>query len=192
MILSSAFWVTVVLIVLGLILYVIGIYNSVVSLDRSVGQVFGNLESVMKQRHDEIPKLVNACQAYMAHEAKLLEKLTHLRTGFTKASTTDKKIAVENELTRLMGKLNLTWENYPELKANEQFLQVHDRISDIEITLNDRREHFNEAVTQHNIMIARFPALLFAGLFSWNEKPLLEIAKEDKADNLTPFPLKGD
>jgi LemA protein len=191
MILSTIVWVVVGLILLGVVLYVVGVYNSVVSLDRSVGQVFGNLESVMKQRHDEIPKLVNACQAYMEHEAGLLEKLTRLRTGFQTAASADDKVRIENELTQLLGKLNLVWENYPDLKANQQFLQVHERISGLETTLNDRREQFNEAVTRHNVLIAQFPALLLAGLFNWNEKQILEIAAADKTDNLAPFPLKG-
>jgi LemA protein len=191
MILSTVVWVAVTLVVFGLILYVVGLYNSVVTLDRTVGQVFGNIESVMKQRHDEIPKLVNACRAYMEHEAGLLEQLTRLRSGFDRAASPEDKVAIENELSRLLGKLNLVWENYPVLKADAQFLQVHGRISSIETILNDRREQFNEAVTQHNVTIAQFPALLLAGVFSWKEKPILEIAAADKADNLAPFPLKG-
>jgi LemA protein len=191
MILSTIVWVVVSLIILGLVLYVVGVYNIVVALDRTVSQIFGNLESVMKQRHDEIPKLVNACRAYMEHEAGLLERLTRLRTGFRAAATTAEKVHIENELTHLLGKLNLVWENYPDLKANQQFLQVHERVSALETTLNDRREQFNEAVTQHNVTIAQFPALLVAGLFAWSEKPILEIAAADKLDNLAPFPLKA-
>jgi LemA protein len=174
MILSTIVWVVVSLFILGLILYVVGVYNIVVALDRTVSQIFGNLESVMKQRHDEIPKLVNACRAYMEHEAGLLERLTRLRTGFRAAATTAEKVHIENELTHLLGKLNLVWENYPDLKANQQFLQVHERVSALETTLNDRREQFNEAVTQHNVTIAQFPALLVASLFAWSEKPILE------------------
>jgi LemA protein len=111
MILSTIVWVVVSLIILGLVLYVVGVYNIVVALDRTVSQIFGNLESVMKQRHDEIPKLVNACRAYMEHEAGLLERLTRLRTGFRAAATTAEKVHIENELTHLLGKLNLVWEN---------------------------------------------------------------------------------
>jgi LemA protein len=191
MILSTIIWIVSALVLFGLILWAVGVYNSVVSLDRAVGQVFGNLESVMKQRHDELPKLVNACQAYMQHEAGLLEQLTRLRAGFAQAASPEEKVTIENELNRTLGKLNLVWENYPELKANQQFLQIHDRVSALETTLNDRREQFNEAVTQHNILIAQFPALLLAGAFSWREKPILEIAAADRTDNLAPFPLKG-
>jgi len=191
MIMSIITWMVLVLIVLGLALYVIGIYNSVVSLDRGVNQVFGNLESVLKQRHDEIPRLVNACRAYMKHEAGLLGKLIELRSGFQRAAMAAEKVQIENEFTRLLGRLNLVWENYPDLKANQQFQQVHERISSIETILNDRREQFNEAVTRHNVLIAQFPTLLFAGLFAWGEKPILEIAAADLADNLASFPLQG-
>jgi len=191
MIMSIITWVVLVLIVLGLALYVIGIYNSMVSLDRGVYQVFGNLESVIKQRHDEIPRLVNACRTYMEHEAGLLKKLTELRSGFQRAATAAEKVQIENEFNRLLGRLNLVWENYPDLKANQQFLQVHERISAIETTLNDRREQFNEAVTRHNLLIAQFPTLLLAGLFAWREKPILEIAAADLVDNLASFPLQS-
>ncbi len=190
MILSTVIWVVAGLVIIGLILYVVGVYNSVVSLDRSVAQVFGNLESVMKQRHDEIPKLVDTCRAYMTHERELLEKITEMRSGFEKAGNQEEKVRVENELNRLMGKFNLVWENYPELKANEQFMQIHGRITNIETIINDRREQFNEAVTRHNVTIARFPALMIAGLFTWREKTLLEISDEDKKDNLALFSVK--
>lgn len=191
MILSTVTWVVIGLLVAGLVLYVVGVYNSVISLDRSVNQVFGNLESVMKQRHDELPKLVNTCQAYMEHERGLLEKITELRSGFEQASDSDQKVRIENDLNKMLGKLNVAVENYPDLKASQQFLQIHDRISALETTLNDRREQFNEAVTHHNVTIAQFPALLVAKLFSWQEKAILEISERDKTDNPTPFPLKG-
>lgn len=191
MVLEIIVWILAALLVLGLTLYVIGVYNSVVVLDRSVTQTFGNLESVMKQRHDELPKLVNACRAYMEHERGLLEKITLLRGGFDRAATPEEKVRIENDLNRALGRLNVTLEAYPDLKASSQFQQTQERISSLETILNDRRELFNEAATSHNVLIAQFPALLIAKLFSWREKPLLEIAEEDKTDNLAPFPLQG-
>lgn len=191
MILSTLAWVILGLLIAGVLLYVIGLYNSVITLDRSVNQVFGNLESVMKQRHDELPKLVNACQAYMEHERGLLEKITALRSGYEHAANNDQKVRIENDLNAMLSKLNVAVESYPDLKASQNFLQIHDRITALETTINDRREQFNQAVTNHNITIAQFPALLVTSLFKWQEKAILEIIESDKTDNLSPFPLQG-
>lgn len=184
-------WVVIGVVIAGAALYVVGVYNSVVRFVREIYRNFGNLESILKQRHDEIPKLVNACQAYMQHERGLLEDLTRLRAGYEAAATPEEKIAVENQINRRMANLRMVWEAYPQLRANEQFLQVHGRISTLETTINDQRQLFNESVTQHNILIAEFPALLVARAFGYSEKPLLEIPEEDQQDNLAPFPLKA-
>jgi LemA protein len=138
------------------VLYVVGVYNSVVRFVREIHRHFRNLESFFKQRHDEIPKLVNACQAYMQHERGLLEDLTRLRVGYDAAGSPEEKIAVENQLNRRMAQLRHVWEAYPQLRANEQFLQVQERISALETTINDQRQLFNDAVTQHNIFVAEF------------------------------------
>jgi LemA protein len=184
-------WVVTGVVIAGLALYVIGVYNSVVRFVREIHRNFGNLETILKQRHDEIPKLVNACQAYMQHERGLLEDLTRLRTGYEAAATPEAKIRIENQLNQRMQNLRHVWEAYPQLRANEQFLQVHGRISTLETTINDQRQLFNDSVTQYNIFVAEFPTLLVAKLFGYLEKPLLEIPEEDQKDNLAPFPLKA-
>ena len=188
---QTVIWVVAGIVIAGLALYVIGVYNAVVRFVREVHRNFGNLESILKQRHDEIPKLVNACQAYMQHERGLLEEITRLRARFDAAATPEDKIRVENQLSRSMGSLRLQWEAYPQLKASEHFMQVQERMTTLETELNDQRQLFNESVTQHNIFIAEFPALLVAKLFGYIEKPLLEIPKADQQDNLAPFPLKA-
>lgn len=175
----------------GVALYVIGIYNAVVRFVREIHRNFGNLESILKQRHDEIPKLVNVCQAYVQHERGLLEEITRLRAGYEAATAPEEKIAIENLLNRQMRKLNLVFEAYPQLRASEHFMQVQGRISALETDLNDQRQLFNESVTQYNIFIVEFPALLVTRPFGYREKPLLEILEEETRDNLAPFPLKA-
>jgi LemA protein len=187
----TVIWVVAGVAIAGLVLYVVGVYNSVVRFVREIHRHFRNLESFFKQRHDEIPKLVNACQAYMQHERGLLEDLTRLRAGYEAAGSPEEKIKLENQLNRRMAELRHVWEAYPELRANEQFLQVHERISTLETTLNDQRQLFNDAVTQYNIFVAEFPTLLVAKLFGYLEKPLLEIPAEDQRDDLAPFPLRA-
>jgi LemA protein len=187
----TTIWIVAGVAIAMLALYVVGVYNSVVRLVREIHRHFRNLESFFKQRHDEIPKLVNACQAYMQHERGLLEDVTRLRVGYDAAGSPEEKVAVENQLNRRMAQLRHVWEAYPQLRASEQFLQVHGRISGLETTINDQRQLFNDAVTQHNIFIAEFPTLLVAKLFGYLEKPLLEIPAEDQRDDLAPFPLRA-
>jgi len=174
-----------------IVAYVIGVYNAVVRLTRTIEQSFANLEAFLKQRHDELAKLVNACQGYMQHERGVLEELTRLRTGYDIVQKIDEKVGIENQINQVLGRLSVVWEAYPDLKASQNFLQVQGRISGLEISINDQRQVFNASITEHNIFIAQFPAMLAAMLFGYREKPLLEIPKEDQADNLAPFPLKS-
>jgi LemA protein len=177
-------------IALAAILYVIGVYNSIVRLGRYIDKNYANLESFLKQRHDEIPKLVNACQAYMQHERGTLNELTELRTAFERAKSSEEKIRIENRLSASLGKLKVAVEAYPDLKASETFALAMQRFSVLETSINDQRQLFNDAVTQHNVYIKSFPPLLLAGAFGGQERSLLAIPKEEQVDNLAPFPLK--
>ncbi|HEY7746586.1 MAG TPA: LemA family protein [Desulfuromonadales bacterium] len=177
-------------IALAAVLYIIGVYNSVVRLTRYIDKNFANLESFLKQRHDEIPKLVNACQAYMQHERGTLQEVVALRAAFDRAGSSEEKIRIENRLNGALGKLNVAVEAYPDLKASDQFGMLMGRFSTLETSINDQRQIFNDSVTQHNICIKEFPALLIAGAIGAAERSLLEIPKEQQSDNLAPFPLK--
>ena len=171
--------------------YVIGVYNAVVRLTGTIEQQFANLEVFLKQRHDELAKLVNACQAYMQHERGTLTELTRLRSGYDLVKEIEDKIDVENQINQVLNRLNHVWENYPDLKASQNFLLVQGRMTDLETSISDQRQLFNASVTEHNIFIAQFPALLVAMLFRFLEKPLLEIPKEEQVDNLAPFQLQN-
>lgn len=190
-VLNALLFAVIGLAVAGIIAYVIGFYNAVVRLTRTIEQSFANLEVFLKQRHDELAKLVNACQAYMQHERGVLEELTRLRTGYDIVQKIDEKVGIENQINQVLGRLRHVWEAYPDLKASQNFLQVQGRISGLESSINDQRQLFNASITEHNIFIAQFPAMLAAMLFRCGEKPLLEIPKEDQADNLAPFSLQG-
>lgn len=177
-------------IALSVVLYVIGVYNGIVRLTRYIDKNFANLESFLKQRHDEIPKLVNACQAYMQHERGTLQEITQLRSAYDQAKSSEEKIKVENQLNSALGKLNIAVEAYPNLKASTQFLVAMERFSALETAINDQRQLFNDSVTQYNIHIKEFPALVVANAFSAKERTLLAIPKEEQTDNLAPFALK--
>ena len=191
MVADTVVWIVLGVAVLGLVLYMVGLYNTFVRLGFANDQAFANIDSVLRQRHDEIVKLVNACQAYMEHERGVLEDLTRLRTGIDTAAGTEAKVRAENALTRQLDKLRMVWEGYPDLKASQNFLQAQGRMSTIETTLNDHREFFNASATEYNTYIRQFPPLLFAPVLGFGKRSLLETPEELRADIPQPFPLKS-
>ncbi|MFH1603452.1 MAG: LemA family protein [Pseudomonadota bacterium] len=191
MVVDLVTWIVVGLVALGLVLYLVGLYNTLVRMATANNQALANIDSVLRQRHEEITKLVNACQAYMEHERDTLVELTRMRTGAEGAKGTDARIQAENLLTRQLGKLRVVWEAYPALRASDNFLQAQERMSALETTLNDRREFFNASATEYNTFIRQFPPLVFAPLFGFRARPLLETPEEKRADIPQPFPLKN-
>ena len=183
-------WIVVGVVVLGTLLYLVGLYNSFIRMALANDQAMANIDSVLRQRHEEITKLVNACRAYMEHERDTLEDLTRMRTGAEGAKGTDAKVQAENALTRQLGKLRMVWEAYPALRASENFQQAQERMSALETTLNDRREFFNASATEYNTFIKQFPPLVFAPLFGFPARALLQTPEEKRADIPQPFPLK--
>jgi LemA protein len=188
--LSAITTVLAALAVVGLVLYVVGFYNSGIALDHTAAKEFANIESIMKQRHDELPKLVDACKAYMAHEQGVLATVNELRSAYQRAHDREEKVQVENALNRGVGAMRVVVEKYPELKANAQFEQINTRISALESILNNRREQFNQAVTHYNVFIGQFPALLLAPLFGWRGRSLLDTSGAETADNF-PTPAES-
>ena len=191
MVADTVVWILVGLAVVGLILYLVGLYNTFVRLAFANDQAFANIDSVLRQRYEEIPKLVNACQAYMEHERGVLEDLTRLRTQADEAHGVDQKVKAENAIARQLGRLRLVLEAYPDLKASQNFMQTQQRMSEIETTINDRREFFNASATEYNTCIRQFPPLLVAPVLGFGKRSLLETPEELRANIPQPFPLKS-
>jgi LemA protein len=166
----------------GLIAWGVGIYNNLVAIKNNVDKSWANIDVILKQRHDEIPKLVDTCKGYMKHEQTLLENVTRARTSFMSAPDVGAKTQAENMLNSSLKSLFAVAENYPELKANQNFLDLQGRISALEESIADRREFFNEATTIYNTKIQSFPDMFFANMLQLQLRPLLEIAKEETAD----------
>jgi LemA protein len=175
-------WIVLVMVGIGLVSLIIGIYNGLVSVRNNVEKSWSNIDVVLEQRHDELPKLIDACKGYMAHERDLLTKITELRTGYASANDSGEKINIENELNRRLGQLRMVWERYPDLKASENFSQIMDRVSAVESKIADYREAFNDAVNIYNIQIERFPDLVFAKAMNYQRRSFLEVLEEKKAD----------
>jgi len=132
---------------IGLIAYLVGTYNIFVRLSNQIDKAWSNIDVMLKQRHDELPKLVEVCNSYMAHERDTLEAVTKARSAYDRSMTADEKARAENRLSSALGTLFAVAEQYPDLKANQEFVHVQQRISVLESTIADRREFYNDAVT---------------------------------------------
>jgi LemA protein len=168
----------------GLMAYIVSTYNAFVSLSQNIDKGWSNIDVVLKQRFDELPKLVEVCNSYMAHERDTLEAVTKARAGHEGSRTIDEKARAENHITQALRTLFAVAEQYPDLKANQEFLHVQQRISAIESTIADRREFYNDAVTLYNIRIAQIPAVAVAQHSGYRPRPLLDIPQSHR-ENVT-------
>jgi LemA protein len=163
------------LLALGLAAYLVTIFNSLVQLGNNIAKAWGNIDVLLLQRNEEIGKLIELTRAYVPYEAGSLDTLTRLRTRYRSAKRTERKTRIANELaTRIQG-LEGVWEAYPDLKANEPFLQLQARVSALETAIADRRTFFNETVQIYNVQRERFPQLLFARALGFRAHPYLDL-----------------
>jgi LemA protein len=172
-------------IILILISYVVIIYNNLVSLKHNVSKAWSNIDVLLKQRHDELPKLVETCKQYMQFEQETLEKVMKARTSVATAQQQGNIPALgqaEGALRMGLGSLFAVAEAYPELKADETFQHLQTRISGLENDIADRREFYNESVNNNNIRIEQFPDVIIARMFNFKEHSLLEFTDAEKAD----------
>ncbi|MDZ4734683.1 MAG: LemA family protein [Nitrospirota bacterium] len=174
-----------ILLVIGLIVlvgYVVGVYNMLVRLANNIDKAWSNIDVILKQRHDELPKLVQVCNSYMTHERETLESVTKARTAYGAGLNINDKAQAENQIVGALGKLFAVAEQYPDLKANQEFLAIHQRISALESTIADRREFYNDSVNLYNIAIEQIPTLWVAQEVGYTARPLLTVAPSDRKD----------
>ncbi|MBN1502540.1 LemA family protein [Candidatus Woesearchaeota archaeon] len=157
-------------------------YNSLIRLKNDIKKAWANIDVLLKQRSDELPKLVSSVKGYMKHEKTVLENLTKARTSLMNAKTIEEKAKADNIISGALKSLFAVAENYPNLKANENFMQLQKRISGIENELADRREFYNDAVNTFNIRIASFPDMIIAGMMGLREQDMFKVSEEDKKD----------
>ncbi|WP_275100086.1 LemA family protein [Sedimenticola hydrogenitrophicus] len=165
--------------------YTIAIYNGLVNLKHGVSKAWANIDVLMKQRHDELPKLVETCKQYMQYEQETLERVMQARAAVSSARERGDIGALggaENQLRLGLGNLFAVAEAYPDLKANETFQHLQGRISGLENSIADRREYYNESVNNNNVRIEQFPDLIVARLFNFKAAELLEFSAEEKQD----------
>ena len=168
-----------------LIVYLVGIYNGLVALREKVKTAWANIDVLLKQRHDELPKLVETCKRYMQFEQETLEKVMRARASVSSASELGNVAAVgaaEQQLRAGVGRLFAVAENYPQLKTDETFKQLQMRITALEESIADRRELYNDQVNLNNIRVKVFPDVLIAQKFGFQAAQLLEFSAAEKGD----------
>ena len=174
--------VFVAFVVIGLLLYFISVYNGLIRLSRNIEKNWANIDVLLKQRYDEIGKLIKVCEGYMKYEQETLEKIVGLRTEYLKTDSIEEKKKIDGEITGALKTIFAVAENYPELKSNNNFIQLQNRISELENSIADRREFYNDSVNLYNIRIHQIPDKFVATMLNYKDKPLFEVSPEEKKD----------
>ena len=167
------------------VFYSIMVYNSLVTVKHNVSKAWANLDVLLKQRHDEIPKLVEVCKQYRQFEQDTLSRVIEARSRVFNASQSQNMGELGKAETQLRGSLANLYavaEAYPELKTSEQFMNLQARITSLENAIADRREFYNESVNINNVRIEQFPGSVIAGMYNFRPAPLLEFEAGEKAD----------
>jgi LemA protein len=175
----------VLVILIIVLLYAIVIYNALVALKHAVTKAWANIDVLLKQRHDELPKLIETCRQYMQFEKDTLEKVIAARNQANSAREKGdvKGVGAAEGLMRMgLGQITATVEAYPELKANQPLMQLMGRITGLENSISDRREFYNESVNVNNVRIEQFPDVIVARLLAFRAADLLEFSEDEKKD----------
>lgn len=176
--------IVVAVIALGLVGYIIGLYNGIKRKEIAVDQSWSDIDVQLKRRHDLIPNLVNTVKGYASHEKETLERVIQARTSAVNAQGVGEQAGAENMLTQALGKLFALAEAYPDLKANQNFMQLQEELTSTENKIGFARQHYNRSVSQFNESIQTFPGNVVAGMFSFKDREFFEI--EDPAQREVP------
>lgn len=168
--------------VIAVVIFGIMIYNGLIQVKHNVDQAWANIDVLLKQRHDELPKLLDTVKSYMVYERDLMNRLTELRAQTGRGGSDPATLEAEGALSAGLGRLFAVAENYPELKANQNFLQLQSRISGLEEQIAHRREFYNESVNINNVRMEQIPDNLLAGVAGLTRRALFAATPREKAD----------
>ena len=175
------------LILIALIGSIISIYNMLIMIKNNVAKAWSNIDVLLKQRMDELEKLVDVCKTYMKYEQETLQKVISLRSVISNAGGIGERLQAEGALAGALKTLFAVAENYPDLKADNNFAQLRQRISYLENEISDRREFYNESVNLYNIKIAQIPAVLIARPLGYQPSLLFEIPEAERENPKLAF-----
>jgi len=174
--------VVVLFVAAGAIGFVLTLYNSLVALKNDVVRAWANIDVLLKQRHDELPKLVRTCEGYMQHERAVFDALSQARGALMAAKSVGQRAEAESQLSKALGQFFAVAEAYPDLKANQSFIQLQNRISDLENQVADRREFYNDVVTTFNTRIQQIPDKYVAEWLSLKPAEWFRASEIDRED----------
>ena len=168
------------LFVVGVLIYTVILYNGLVRLRNEHDRAWANIDVRLKQRHDEIPNLVETVKGYMQHEQQTLLSVTQARAASMNAASIGEKAVADLKMASALRGLFAVAENYPQLKANENFLKLQTRISELEERIADRREFFNDDVNSYNTRIAQIPDVFVASFMNLKPRQMFKVSDEDR------------
>jgi len=177
---SIVAWTATFFLVAGLLTYVVMLYNELIRLRNDNDRAWANIDVLLKQRHDEIPNLVATVKGYMQHERQTLESVAQARAAAIRAITISQKAQADLLLTGALRGLFAVAENYPQLKANDNFLRLQNRISELEERIADRREFFNDDVNTYNTRINQIPEVFLASFMGLKPREMFRVSEEDR------------
>lgn len=169
-------------VILGLIAYVVMIFNGLIALKNDIAKAWANIDILLKQRHDELSKLLELCKGYMDFERDTLQKITQARSMYQQAVSIDQKAQADRSMSSALRGFFAVAENYPQLKANDNFTRLQVRITELESQIADRREFYNDSVNTFNIRIQQMPDTFVASFMNLTPQLMFKVEEADKAD----------
>ena len=171
-----------ILVIIGLVSWFFTIYNGLIQVRENIKKSWANIDVLLMQRSDEIPKLIKTVKAFAQHEKKMFDSVMSAREKYLGAGTLAEKADADNQITNALKSVFALSESYPELRSNENFLQFQNRISGMENEIADRRELYNESVYNHNIRIQSLPDVIIANAMALKQEEMFEVPESKKDD----------
>lgn len=178
------YFIIFIAIIVVIVFYLVSIYNSLIGLRNRVKNAWSQIDVQLKRRHDLIPNLIETVKGYMTHERQIMENITRYRSQAMEANTVGEKAQAEGLLSGALGQLRVQVENYPDLKANQNFLALQEELTSTENKISFARQAYNDQVLFYNNKIQMFPSNIVAGMFSFKEEEFFEI--EDQKEKEVP------
>ena len=180
-------WIIVGVVVFLILVYVISVYNSLVTLKNKVKDQYSQIDVELKRRFDLIPNLIETVKGYTKHEKETLEGVVNARNTYANAGDLGDKLKADGELTQAISKLFALAESYPELKANENFLDLQAQLKDVEEKISYARQFYNDSVLSYNNKVEMVPSNIVAGLFHFEKEKFFEASEEDRKNVKVEF-----
>jgi len=179
-ILAGGFVIILLVIFLALLVYVVYVYNRLVTLDQNIKNAFAQISVQLKMRADLVPNLVETVKGYAKHERTVFENVTKARAAIMKAKTPAEMAKADDMLTGALKSLFAVAENYPKLQANQNFLQLQEKLGELEQKIAYARQSYNDAITMYNRLVLYFPSNIIANMLGHKEKEYFEVPEKEK------------